>query len=59
MYKCTSVTVTVYICMVIIALTFNILEFFGILGLWERGVVSEEIIKNYKRMNILLNRFIK
>ena len=59
MYKCTSVTVTVYICMVIIALTFNILEFFGILGLWERGVVSKEIIKKNLKINILLNKCVE
>ena len=38
----------------------NILVFVGSVGfVRERGVVSEEIIKIYKRMNILLNRCVK
>ena len=46
-----------HICMITIARTFNILIFFGSVGfVREIGVVSEEIIKNCKRMNILLNK---
>ena len=49
-----------HICMITIARTFNILIFFGSVGfVRERGVVSEEIIKNCKRMNILLNRCVE
>ena len=37
--------------------------FLVVLGMWERererGVVSEEIIKNFKRMNILLNKCVE
>lgn len=48
-----------HIYIVIVARVFNILVFFLImLGLRERGVVSEKIIKNYKR-NILLNRYVE
>ena len=60
-YKCTSATVTVYICMITIARAFNILVFFFfvVLGMRERGVVSEEIIKNCKIINILLNKCVE
>ena len=44
--------------MVTTASTFNILVFFGSVGFArERG--SEEIIKNCKIMNILLNKYVK
>ena len=57
MHKCTSAIVIVYICTVIVVRAFNILVFLGSIGfVRERGVVSEEIIKNCKRMNILLNK---
>ena len=59
MHKCIIATVTVHIYIVIVARVFNILALFLVmLGLRERGVVSEEIIKNYKR-NILLNRCVE
>ena len=58
MYKCTSATVTVHICTVTVTSAFNILVFFGSVGsARERG--SEEIIKNCKIMNILLNKYVK
>ena len=61
MYKCASATVTMHICMVTIARAFNILVFFffAVLGMRERGVVSEEIIKNCKIINILLNKCVE
>jgi len=59
-HKYTSVTVTVHICIVTIACAFNILVFFDSIGsMREREVVSEEIIKNCKIMNMLLNRCIE
>ena len=46
--------------MVAVAHAFNILVFVGSVGfVRERGVVREEIIKIYKRMNISLNRCVK
>ena len=45
---------------VLVARAFNILVFFCNIGfVRERGVMSEEIIKNYKRINILLNRYVE
>ena len=44
--KYISATVTMYICMVTVTRAFNILVFFWVLDLWERGVVSEEIKNN-------------
>ena len=45
---------------VLLACAFNILVFFGNVGfVRERGVVSEEIIKKFKKMNILLNRCVE
>ena len=73
MHKCTSTivivhicTVTVvraivivHICTVTVVRAFNILVFLGSVGfVREREVVSEKIIKNCKRINILLNRYI-
>ena len=44
----------------LLACAFNILVFFGSVGfVREREVVSEEIIKNFKKMNILLNKCVE
>ena len=62
-HKCTIATITVYIyiyiCMVIVARAFNILVFFWYCWVCEKRVVSEKIIKNYKRTNNLLNKCVK
>ena len=59
-HKCISITIIVYIYTVAVAHAFNILVFVGSVGfVRERGVVSEEIIKIYKRMNIFLNRCVR
>ena len=59
MHKCTSATVTVHICTVTVTYAFNILVFFGSCWNCERVVVSEEKIKNCKKMNILLNKCVE
>ena len=60
MHKCTSTIISMYICTVTITCAFNILVFFDSIGsVREREVVSEEIIKNCKIMNMLLNRCIE
>ena len=59
-HKCISITIIVHIYTVAVAHAFNILVFVGSVGfVRERGVVSEEIIKIYKRMNIFLNRCVR
>ena len=59
-HKCISITIIVYIYTVTVAHAFNIVVFVGSVGfVRERGVVSEEIIKIYKRMNIFLNRCVR
>ena len=45
--------------MVIVAHAFNILVFFWYCWVCEKRVVSEKIIKNYKRTNNLLNKCVK
>ena len=58
-HKCTSAIVIVHICTITVAYAFNILVFFfGSFG-YVREKGSEEIIKNCKRMNILLNKCVK
>ena len=57
----TSMNVKLFInTQVLLACAFNILVFFGNVGfVRERGVVSQEIIKKFKKMNILLNRCVE
>ena len=61
MHKCTIITITVHIYTVTVTCAFIILVFFFliVLGMWEREVVSKEIIQNCKRINILLNKYIE